>query len=77
MTKIPHIRRRIEKASWLSKRGDTFVNGAEGCVRETRKGVSCTIIITIFQNFFEVLKNDCSVSKKLFDTLSPSAVRYS
>lgn len=64
MTKIPHIRRRIEKASWLSKRGDTFVNGAV-CAGNP-EGVSCTIIITIFRTFFEVLKNDCSVSKKTF-----------
>ena len=56
MTKIPHIRRRIEKASWLSKRGDTFVNGAEGCVRETRKGVLHEDD-PHFSELFEALKN--------------------
>ena len=68
MTKIPHIRRRIEKASWLSKRGDTFVNGAEGCVRETRKGVLHEDD-PHFSELFEALKNASACRKSLFDML--------
>ena len=68
MTKIPHIRRRIEKASWLSKRGDTFVNGAEGCVRETRKGVLHDDD-PHFSELFEALKNTSACRKSLFDML--------
>lgn len=69
MTKSPHIRRRIEKASWLSKRGDTFVNGAEGCVRETRKGVLHDDD-PHFSELFEALKDVSSWRKDFFDTLT-------
>ena len=75
MTKIPHIRRRIEKASWLSKRGDTFVNGAEGCVRETRKGVLHEDD-PHFSELFEALKNALSVSKKSFRHAEGHALRH-
>ncbi len=37
-------------------KGDTFVNGAEGCVRETRKGV-LRDGDPHFSELFEVLKN--------------------
>ena len=75
MTKIPHIRRSVEKASWLSKRGDTFVNGAEGCVRETRKGVLHEDD-PHFSELFEALKNALSVSKKPFRHAEGHALRH-
>ena len=40
----------------LSKERDTFVNGAEGCVRETRKGVLHEDD-PHFSELFEALKN--------------------
>ena len=40
----------------LSKEGESFVNGAEGCVRETRKGVLHDDD-PHFSELFEALKN--------------------
>ncbi len=44
---------------------EPFVNGAEGCVRETRKGVLHEDD-PHFSELFEALKNACSVTKKFF-----------
>ena len=44
---------------------EPFVNGAEGCVRETRKGVLHEDD-PHFSELFEALKNACSVTKKIF-----------
>jgi len=49
----------------LSKEREPFVNGAEGCVRETRKGVLHDDD-PHFSELFEVLKNAVSVAKRLF-----------
>ena len=50
----------------LSKEGEPFVNGAEGCVRETRKGVLCDDD-PHFSELFEALKN-ASAWRKVFST---------
>ena len=50
----------------LSKERDTFVNGAEGCVRETRKGVLHDDD-PHFSELFEALKN-ASAWRKVFST---------
>ena len=50
-------------------KGDTFVNGAEGCVRETRKGVLHDDD-PHFSELFEALKNASAWRKDFFDTLS-------
>ncbi len=50
------------------QRGDTFVNGAEGCVRETRKGVLHEDD-PHFSELFEALKNASACRKSLFDML--------
>ena len=50
-------------------KGDTFVNGAEGCVRETRKGVLHDDD-PHFSELFEVLKNASACRKGFFDTLT-------
>ena len=49
----------------LSKKREPFVNGAEGCVRETRKGVLHDDD-PHFSELFKVLKNAVSVAKRLF-----------
>ena len=49
----------------LSKEREPFVNGAEGCVRETRKGVLHDED-PHFSELFEALKNTVSVAKRLF-----------
>ena len=49
----------------LSKEREPFVNGAEGCVRETRKGVLHDDD-PHFSELFKVLKNAVSVAKRLF-----------
>ena len=49
----------------LSKEREPFVNGAEGCVRETRKGVLHDDD-PHFSELFEALKNAVSVAKRLF-----------
>ncbi|WP_456360969.1 hypothetical protein, partial [Vescimonas sp.] len=50
----------------LSKEGEAFVNGAEGCVRETRKGVLHDDD-PHFSELFEALKN-ASAWQKVFST---------
>ena len=50
------------------QRGDTFVNGAEGCVRETRKGVLHEDD-PHFSELFEALKNAAAWRKDFFATL--------
>ena len=50
----------------LSKEGEAFVNGAEGCVRETRKGVLHDDD-PHFSELFEALKN-ASACRKVFST---------
>ena len=52
----------------LSKEGEPFVNGAEGCVRETRKGVLHDDD-PHFSELFEALKNATAWRKDFFDTL--------
>ena len=52
----------------LSKEGEPFVNGAEGCVRETRKGVLHEDD-PHFSELFEALKNTSACRKSLFDML--------
>ena len=54
----------------LSKERDTFANGAEGCVRETRKGVLHDDD-PHFSELFEALKNVSSCRKDFFDTTKP------
>lgn len=49
-------------------KGDTFVNGAEGCVRETRKGVLHEDD-PHFSELFEALKNASAWRKDFFATL--------
>ncbi len=49
----------------LPPKREPFVNGAEGCVRETRKGVLHEDD-PHFSELFEALKNACSVTKKIF-----------
>ena len=69
---------RPKKPSCFAKRGgharppkgDTFVNGAEGCVRETRKGVLHEDD-PHFSELFEALKNATAWRKDFFDTLKP------
>ena len=53
----------------LSKEREPFVNGAEGCVRETRKGVLHDDD-PHFSELFEVLKNASAWRKDYFDTLT-------
>ena len=50
------------------QRGDTFVNGAEGCVRETRKGVLHEDD-PHFSELFEALKNASAWRKDFFAML--------
>ena len=50
----------------LSKEGEPFVNGVEGCVRETRKGVLHDDD-PHFSELFEALKN-ASAWRKVFST---------
>ena len=50
----------------LSKEGEPFVNGAEGCVRETRKGVLHDDD-PHFSELFEALKNASACRKGFFD----------
>ena len=57
------------------QRGDTFVNGAEGGVRETRKGVLHEDD-PHFSELFEALKNALSVSKKPFRHAEGHALRH-
>ena len=52
----------------LSKEREPFVNGAEGCVRETRKGVLHEDD-PHFSELFEALKNTSACRKSLFDML--------
>ena len=52
----------------LSKEGEPFVNGAEGCVRETRKGVLHDDD-PHFSELFEALKNASAWRKDFFATL--------
>ena len=52
----------------LSKEGEPFVNGAEGCVRETRKGVLHEDD-PHFSELFEALKNASAWRKDFFATL--------
>ena len=59
----------------LSKEGEPFVNGAEGCVRETRKGVLHEDD-PHFSELFEALKNALSVSKKSFRHAEGHALRH-
>ena len=59
----------------LSKEGEPFVNGAEGCVRETRKGVLHDDD-PHFSELFEALKNALSVSKKSFRHAEGHALRH-
>ena len=67
---------RPKKPSCFAKRGgharppkgDTFVNGAEGCVRETRKGVLHDDD-PHFSELFEALKNASAWRKDFFATL--------
>jgi hypothetical protein len=74
---------RPKKPSCFAKRGgharppkgDTFVNGAEGCVRETRKGVLHEDD-PHFSELFEALKNALSVSKKSFRHAEGHALRH-
>ena len=54
----------------LSKEREPFVNGAEGCVRETRKGVLHDDD-PHFSELFEALKNVSSWRKGFFDTTKP------
>jgi|GEM_PF-3102781 len=54
----------------LSKEREPFVNGAEGCVRETRKGVLHDDD-PHFSELFEALKNATAWRKDFFDTLKP------
>ena len=49
-------------------KGDTFVNGAEGCVRKTRKGVLHDDD-PHFSELFEALKNASAWRKDFFATL--------
>ena len=53
----------------LSKEREPFVNGAEGCVRETRKGVLHDDD-PHFSELFKVLKNASACRKDYFDTLT-------
>ncbi len=48
----------------LSKEGESFVNGAEGCVRETRKGVLHDD--PHFSELFEALKMPQRGEKSIF-----------
>ena len=50
----------------LSKEGEPFVTGAEGCVRETRKGVLHDDD-QHFSELFEALKNASACRKGFFD----------
>ena len=59
----------------LSKEGEPFVSGAEGCVRETRKGVLHEDD-PHFSELFEALKNALSVSKKSFRHAEGHALRH-
>ena len=52
----------------LSKEGESFVNGAEGCVRETRKGVLHDDD-PHFSELFEALKNASAWRKDFFAML--------
>ena len=59
----------------LSKEREPFVNGAEGCVRETRKGILHDDD-PHFSELFEALKNALSVSKKSFRHAEGHALRH-
>jgi len=52
------------------KEREPFVNGAEGCVRETRKGVLHDDDPHLSE-LFEALKNVSSWRKDFFDTTKP------
>ena len=52
------------------KKWEPFVNGEEGCVRETRKGVLHDDD-PHFSELFEALKNATAWRKDFFDTLKP------
>lgn len=52
-----------------SKKRKSFVNGAEGCVRETREGVLHDDD-PHFSELFEGLKNASTCRKDFFDTLT-------
>ena len=54
----------------LSKERKPFVNGAEGCVRETRKGVLHDDDPHLSE-LFEALKDVSSCRKDFFDTTKP------
>ena len=54
------------------KKWEPFVNGEEGCVRETRKGVLHDDD-PHFSELFEALKNASAWRKDLFDTLRRAA----
>ena len=56
----------------LPPKREPFVNGAEGCVRETRKGVLHDDD-PHFSELFEALKNASAWRKDLFDTLRRAA----
>ena len=56
------------------KKWEPFVNGEEGCVRETRKGVLHDDD-PHFSELFEALKNALSVSKKPFRHAEGHALR--
>ena len=56
----------------LSKEREPFVNGAEGCVRETRKGVLHDDD-PHFSGLFKVLKNASAWRKDFFATLRRGA----
>ena len=56
----------------LSKEREPFVNGAEGCVRETRKGVLHDDD-PHFSELFEALKNASAWRKDFFATLRRAA----
>ena len=56
----------------LSKEREPFVNGAEGCVRETRKGVLHDDD-PHFSELFKVLKNASAWRKGFFATLRRGA----
>ena len=58
----------------LSKERKPFVNGAEGCVRETRKGVLHDDD-PHFSELFEALKNASACRKSLFDIFRHDMLR--
>ena len=56
-------------------KGDTFVNGAEGCVRETRKGVLHEDD-PHFSELFEALKKASACRKSFFRQAEGHALRH-